>query len=707
MISRLTKWTLGGFLAVVALVAIADGVLRFTRLEERLKPAIGRALAQSGLHFTVTGPINAALLPSPRIEASKITLRNSRGQLLAKADHATIKLALLPLLRAAIVVDEMSIEQPQVEFIVGEDGHSNFDLATPGAGGPPPGGKLLLKGGTLAVDHPWIGKLKVDLQEVTAELGEGHDWLRASGRGLVDKKAVAFKAEAEPKAKGVHRSVIALDTAWGNFAFDGELSELSLQVRATGKASGKLLNPAEFMTGSDLPPIVRRPFSLEMDLDATLSGGKVPRFVLTGSNTEMTGNFVVALAPRFKVDGEVRIANLVFEEFMRTTVDWFGLAELIYDAISRIVDGVPNRGIANLTVDIERGQYNGQTIRGIGIDINVDDHVGTLRKLVARLPGDTELDVRATMRGPRRQREANGRLELTGNRLAHTLRWLVPTALQTRPAPAVERTAPFKIVLDLSRRPDGAHQADASLLLDGVEGNIATTIRFGSLLQLDSNIGIGLVDPLPYLPLSGPDVPQRLRLIGVNIGSDVTIDTTNFDGTAIEVRRDVIDIAGVEAGYDQPILSAPTAPAQPATPILPTQLVGGWLGDLPRRVTDYTRPGPERSAVAKMMPEIEAALRMMDARLRRLDFTSPLEIAVGKLAVRDPRHDMVLTGFKATIAAAKPADARTTINVLKPRITLGESRIDDLRIEQATLDFEANLERASGGSTRLAAVRVN
>lgn len=705
MISRLARWALGGCLAVVALVAIADGVLRFTRLEEALKPVIGEALRQSGLHFAVAGPINAALLPSPRIEAAKITLSNDRNQLLVEAERTTIKLAVLPLLRAAIVVDEMLIERPRVAVSVDADGRSNFDLAKSSGGRPVPGGKVILKGGSASVDHARMGTFQLELQEVTAELGEGHDWLRASGKGLFAGKAVAFGAEIQPKANGAHRATLSLDTHWGNLAFAGDLSELTLQARATGKLGGKLLNPAELFSVAELPSILRHPVAIDMTVDATLSGGEVPRFVLTGSRTEITGALRVSSAPRFRVDGDVRIADLVLEEFMRPTVDWFGLAELIYDAISLIVDGVPGRGIANLVVDIERAQYNGQTIQGIGIDINVDDHVGTLRKLVARLPGDTELEVGATLRGPRGQREASGRLTLSGDRLAHTLRWLAPPTAEIRPAPPSQRPALFKIALDLARRPDGRHQADTSLLLDGIEGRVTTAIRFGRLLELDSTIAIGLVDPLPYLPLSGPDIPQSLRLTGLSFGSDVTIDTAD-PKAAILVRRAVIDLAGVDAVYDAPLLDLAAPPAAPSVAVLPTQLIGAWLGDLPRRVTEYMRPGPERSAVAKMMPEIEAALRMMDGRLRRLDFTSPLEIAVGRLAARDPRHEMVLTGFRATVGAAKPADARTTINVLKPRFVLGESRIDDLRIDQATLDFEASLER-SGGTTRLTAVKVN
>ncbi|HYC64614.1 MAG TPA: AsmA family protein, partial [Reyranellaceae bacterium] len=210
MISRLAKWTLGVCLGVVALVVAADAALRFTGLADRLKPLVGQRLAQSGLQVSVGGPISAALLPRPRVVAANITLRNGRGQLMAEIERATLDIALSPLMRGDVVTGEIAIERPRISVAIDQDGRSNLDLAVPGASRPLPGGKLLLKGGTLAVDHARMGQFELDLQEITAELGQ--DWVRAAGKGVFAGKTVSFKAEIEPKANGAHRSTVALDT---------------------------------------------------------------------------------------------------------------------------------------------------------------------------------------------------------------------------------------------------------------------------------------------------------------------------------------------------------------------------------------------------------------------------------------------------------------------------------------------------------------
>jgi hypothetical protein len=707
-------------------VVAADVALRLTRLEDTLKPWIVERMTASGLRLAIDGPITASLLPSPRAHATRITVRNGEGQLLAEAESASLRIAPGPLLRGALAIGEMQVKRPRIQVEINTDGQSNFDLTDSGASRPLPAARLVIEDGVLSLDDQRTkARLELAAMNVTVELGEDRSWLVVSGKAQMSGPEARAPAKSsgtditlslrvEPRVDDKHRTEFTLDTDEGRVSFKGTLSELSSKARAVGSANGRLHRPGLLIDAYgggnadrlvDLPPVLRcGSVVFDADIDMSRNDFKVPRFDLTAATTEIKGEATMSLAPSVAIGGKVRIGDLVLEDFMRSTVDWFGLAELFYGSTTFVLDGLPDRGVADLRVEIERAHFNRQPIEAIDVDIGIDNHVGTLRKLTARLPGGTDIAIAATLGGTPARRKASGRLTLTGKRLAQTIRWLVPPADPEIAARTLStRDADFKITLDLAPLDDGRHQALTALELEGVHSKATTAIRFGRMLQLDTELHIATLDALPFLPIAGP---QSLKLTDLRLRSDITKDT-GAPTAPITVRRTVVVLASVDVAFPPEPRPATGTPKPAVSDLLPTQVVGGFLGDLPRRVVDYLRPGPERSAAAKMAPVVETALRTMDRLLGGLDFTSPVIVKAERVTARDvpgAPDEIELSQLDMTIAANKlhGETGRVRLTTLKPRVTLGESRLGSVRIAKAALDLEASLS-----TTHLTALKLN
>jgi hypothetical protein len=607
------------------------------------------------------------------------------------------------LLRGALAFGEMRVRRPRIQVEIDTDGQSGFDLGDSGTSLPPEA-RLVIEDGVLSIDDKRT-RAKVELAAInaTVDVGERRSWLVVSGRARRSGTDVALSLRVEPRAGDSHRAEFLLDTEEGRLSFKGTLNELSPNARAVGSVTGRLHRPGLLIDTHaggdaarlvDLPPVLRcGSFVFDADIDVTRNEFKAPRFALTAAATEINGEATMSLAPKMAIAGKVRIGDLVLEDFMRNTVDWFALAELFHDATTFVLDGLPDRGVADLRVEVERAHFNRQPIEAIDVDIGIDNHVGTIRKFTARLPGGTDIALAASLGGTPLRREANGRLSLTGRRLAQTLHWLLkpsdPGTATTAPA---SRDGEFGITIDLAPRDDGRHEAVTTLQLEGVRSIATTAIRFGRMLELDSEVHFATLDALPFLPISGP---QSLAFTDLRLVSHITKDTTS-PTAPITVRRTVLEMASVDVAFPPEPQSAIDNPKPPVSDLLPTQVVGGFLGDLPRRVVEYLRPGAERSAAAKMAPLVETGLRSMDRLVGGLDFTSPVIVKAGRVTARDvpgAPDRIVLGGLDMKIAATKLRGeaGRIRLTTLKPQVTLGESRFGTVRIAKAALDLEASL----------------
>jgi AsmA protein len=203
---------LGGFLVLLMLACLIGGgawiALTGPFSPARLKAELERGVTRAtGRQFTIAGPLHVSLGMSPSITAEGISLANvpggSRPDML-QAASLQAQIALLPLLAGDIVIDLVTIEQPDIILETAADGTPNWQMHRPhraafeGApdesASPHEGGSALdihrihLNGGTITY-RPIVGPA------VTAQID--HLVLAADGIDL------PMRGKLEARANGV------------------------------------------------------------------------------------------------------------------------------------------------------------------------------------------------------------------------------------------------------------------------------------------------------------------------------------------------------------------------------------------------------------------------------------------------------------------------------------------------------------------------
>jgi AsmA protein len=130
---------LGGFLILLVLAGLIGGGAWFAlsgpvspaRLKAELERSVSRA---TGRRFTIAGPLHISLGLSPSVTAEGISLANlpggSRPDMLTAASLQA-QVALLPLLGGDIVIDLVTIQQPDIILETTADGTPNWQMHRP------------------------------------------------------------------------------------------------------------------------------------------------------------------------------------------------------------------------------------------------------------------------------------------------------------------------------------------------------------------------------------------------------------------------------------------------------------------------------------------------------------------------------------------------------------------------------------------------
>ncbi len=135
-------------LALAVLVPLAGGALLLSSFDAgALKPRIAAAVRRAtGRDLVLSGPLLLRLLPAPTLEAQDVALGPAPddGQpALATVRRLRLRLALLPLLRGAVVVERLALDRPDVHLETDAGARANGHLertalapsGAPGSGG--------------------------------------------------------------------------------------------------------------------------------------------------------------------------------------------------------------------------------------------------------------------------------------------------------------------------------------------------------------------------------------------------------------------------------------------------------------------------------------------------------------------------------------------------------------------------------------------
>jgi AsmA protein len=238
------KWILwiGGGLVVLLIVVVA--IVAATFDPNQYKPQIVDLVKEkTGRTLTMDGKIGLTFFPRIGAEVEKVALSEPKStKTFARIDEARVALALLPLLRKQVIVDQVTLSGLAVDLARYKDGRTNFDdllgEKKPAKPAPKPEAPA---GPPLAID---IGGISLRNANIGwRDESDGTD-VRLSNVNLKTGRiasGVPGKLELAAKIEGRQPQValqVNLDTGY-RLNFETQAAALSsLDLKATGDAAG-------------------------------------------------------------------------------------------------------------------------------------------------------------------------------------------------------------------------------------------------------------------------------------------------------------------------------------------------------------------------------------------------------------------------------------------------------------------------------------
>ena len=380
---RLIKILLGLVGAVVLLLVVAGLLFSFTYDKEDLKASIAdEVYKQTGRELKIEGALDYSIFPWLAIDVSDLSLGNAPGfgdEPQAKIGNARAGVALIPLLKKQISIDEVLLDGLQLALTVNEQGQNNWDDLASGkspaeAGDTGPGifsgkrvaglkirdanveftdrksgshyrlGGFSLETGALGDGKPVPLELKALIEDVTAGNRAGVELTTIAGIDLDAEKyslsdfelALALDAAGQQHPIRILAPQLDLDLAAQTLQMETFILELA-DLRASGglAATGILDNPAfkgtldvaEFSPAElmqslqmDVPatsdPDVMQRASVKTNLSGTSNQLMLDGFTLELDQSRLTGNMSVRNFDRPKVGFTLAVDEIDIDRYM-------------------------------------------------------------------------------------------------------------------------------------------------------------------------------------------------------------------------------------------------------------------------------------------------------------------------------------------------------------------------------------------------------
>ena len=214
--------------AIVGWVGMSGGI-NTSRLKSSLEQSVRRA---TGRTFAIDGPVHVTLGMAPVLTAENIRLGNVKGasrpdMLTARSLQA--KVALLPLLEGEVVVEDVTLDTPDILIEDGPDGTPNwqFHAARAALYHDPDAApdvhvdsglveihRILMLGGHIAVDVPRLPAMAADLDRIAFRAETGSAPLHGVISGRADQVPFTITVDAGSFERLQGGPVTALAGAW-------------------------------------------------------------------------------------------------------------------------------------------------------------------------------------------------------------------------------------------------------------------------------------------------------------------------------------------------------------------------------------------------------------------------------------------------------------------------------------------------------------
>ena len=538
------------------------------QIAARVEAAVGRAVV-------IGGDIDFTLLPSPALSAHQVRIANPEGAATANLislGALDIRVALAPLLRGAIEVRRIVLQEPVFEFEVLANGQLNWLFhsdATPADVGVPGGGltdgvqvdNVQIHNGTVTFRDARRG-LTERMTGVDAEISSraiAGPYLAEGGftyRGVPMRFSFNSAAAVAGKPTAL-RTDFTLVPDGDKIEFRGALSELTLAGKITGTLS---------VGGKNLATLVER-IAQGFQMAPPAIGLAVPVRFTTQTSLSLTevafndvdlrvgdlngkGAINIALEPVTRIDATLTMGQLDLDAL---------LARARSAATARPAEpfALPMGVSGSVSLAVDATTYRQRLVRALEVSAAISGGVVTLQRAHAQLPGISEVDAKGTLTAAAGQPQFDGDVVARSENLRDLLTWL-RVDVGTLP-PERLRTLDFHGKVRL--RPDVVQAYGFDLRFDttAARGAAAYAIRARPAFSLD--LDVDRINVEAYLgrkvadidftlaTLDTFDTDVRLRIGELTVGEEaakgVIVDAGLIGGTVTVRETSVADFAGI------------------------------------------------------------------------------------------------------------------------------------------------------------------
>ena len=516
---------------VLAALGIAAGLLAPGFIDwNQYKGEITRRVEQAtGRRLAIDGPIQLALLPTPRLYVGDVRIASLPGS--AKPDLLRLKgleahVAFAALFAGRIQIESLALIGPQLALERLADGRGNWqepparaaarppesETGAPGAASPVfPSwlqlDRLTIEDGSLTYRDAKSGKLW-SLNQIAGGLNAGSALgpFRAQGRAQFGKLPITLDASLERLGGRRPASVgLRVGITGAQLDFGGSVSEAKDGLDFSGKLRATSPNLSAAMIALGWSGLAALPaLNQSMALDGNLSTGG-QKLVLSGlslrlGESEATGSLTYQPGAIGRAAATLSLTRFDLEKWLPREP---GQAEKKAEASAakRTSTGplaftLPLDFEATLDVALDGLLYKGGVVRQIRFGAALNKGELALTQFTAEFPGGSDLTLYGALRTPGGKPVFTGNIEAASDNLRAVLDWL---KLDVMSVPA-ERLRRLSLSAALKLTPQELELRDVDAELDSTHLVGAATVLMQERPAFGASIAIDRLNLDAYLP---------------------------------------------------------------------------------------------------------------------------------------------------------------------------------------------------------------
>jgi uncharacterized protein involved in outer membrane biogenesis len=400
-----------------------------------------------GRPVRVAGNIDLTILPVPVLNVRGLRIADEFGKFdkpFAEVEGLNVTLALPPLLSGTIEAKSIELDQPVIRLKIDEFGEGTWQSIGPhGFDIPLPVREVILN--------------SVEINDGTVELRNGRETAarrvhRVSGTFSAESLTGPFRFVGSATTGGEEREIklsagqirgstlrlkASLRSADGVslYQLDGDVKGLDGPIHYVGPVAARLAldtDAKKAKTGQLAEPMPGKAVELRASSKITLEDAKLDDITLTMTQNDRPQSFT---GSAFASWGDIPRLDIAVES------SWFDIDQVLR-ADDRDVRPVPGAAIAvlprvfegwsftprqgQIKAKIQQAGLGGDVVEGLNFTASHDKNGWQIETLVARLPGDTDIDVKGTLPAGD-SLGFNGDFTLNGKNLSRLLRWAAPS----------------------------------------------------------------------------------------------------------------------------------------------------------------------------------------------------------------------------------------------------------------------------------------